>query len=442
MRRKINIFIFLIGCFILGNINCFAASPSIKSSVNSVTKGNTVTITLTINSESPLVSIEGTLKCSGAGVSGGVDLRFDDSSNSLYSKTYTHSVTPTTAGTLSCYTEGVRLTEMAKDSWQNIGNKNVNITVNNPQVIPPKQYSSNNYLTSLSIEGYELDKTFDKEVLEYNIELPNGTEKININAKKENNNAKVNGSGEVSVNEGINKIEIKVTAENGNIRTYVLNVTVKELDPILVELNNKKYTIVRKEGILEPLEGYEKTTVKINEEDVLAYYNETTKYNLVILKDEEGNNNFYIYNNGKYTLYKEYNFSGVRLHLLDSKTPDNYIERELVINDEKINAYQLDTSKKNTTYALEEDSISDYYLVYGLNINTGKESYYLIDKLENTAIRYSEELLKLTTSIKNNESKSNRIFFVILGVIGSVILAFGMYLIASSRIHRHKSNFR
>ena len=35
------------------------------------------------------------------------------------------------------------------------------------------------------------------------------------------------------------------------------------------------------------------------------------------------------------------------LHLLDSKVPDNYIERELTINDEKIKAYQIDNSKKN-----------------------------------------------------------------------------------------------
>ena len=144
MKRKIILFIFLISCFLLGNSTCFAASASIKSSTSSITKGNNVTITLTVNSESPLVSIEGTLKCSGAGVSTGEDLRFDDSSNSLYSKTYTLSVKPTSAGTLSCYTESVRLTEMAKDNWQNISNKQVSITVNNPVVIPPKQYSSNN----------------------------------------------------------------------------------------------------------------------------------------------------------------------------------------------------------------------------------------------------------------------------------------------------------
>lgn len=441
MKKKIILLTFLISCFILGNNTCYAASASIKSSASSVTKGNNVTITLTVNSDSPLVSIEGALKCSGAGVSTGTDLRFDDSSNSLYSKTYTLTAKPTSSGTLSCYTEGVRLTEMAKDSWQNISNKQVSITVNNPVVIPPKQYSSNNYLSSLTIDGYNLDKTFDKDVLEYSVELPNGTEKINISAKTAENTAKVSGTGEVSVVEGTNKIEIKVTAENGNVKTYVINATVKELDPIAVKVNDKDYTIVRKEGTLEPIEGYTKTTVKIGEEDVLAYYNETTKYNLVILKDNDANSNFYVYDNNKYTLYKEYNFSGVRLQLLDSKTPDNYIETEININDDKIKAYQLNYNKKNATYALEEDDINNYYLVYAMNVNTGRTSYYLIDKLENTAIRYSDELTSYFMDTNNENTNYKNYFFIALGIFGFTILISGIVMLVKGRKNRH-NNFR
>ena len=441
MKKKISIFIFSVVCFVLGNNFCYAASASIKSSVTSVTKGNSVTITLTVNSQSPLVSIEGTLKCSGAGVSTGVDLRFDDSSNSLYSKTYTLSAKPTSSGTLSCYTEGVRLTEMAKDSWQTIGNKQVSVTVKNPVVIPPKQYSSNNYLSSLKIEGYELDKTFDKDVLEYNVELPNGTEKINISAKTVESTAKVSGVGSVSVVEGMNKIEIKVTAENGNVNTYVINANVKELDPINVTVDNKEYTIVRKEGMIDPIEGYEKTSVKINEEDVLAYYSETTKYNLVVLKDIEGNTNYYIYDNGKYKLYKEYSFSGVKLYLLNTKKPDNFIERELTIDDEQIKAYQLDTSKSNTTYALSEEDLSNYYLVHAMNVNTGNENYYLIDKLENTAIRYDESLNSLFLNKEGND-KYKTYFYVLVGIVGFIMIISGLSLIISGRKKKNKLNFK
>lgn len=440
MKKKFLILIYLVICFVVGNNVCYAASATIKPSVNSITKGNNVNINLTINSDSPLVSIEGTLKCSGSGVSTGIDLRFDDSSNSLYSKTYTLSVKPTTAGTLSCFTEGVRLTEMAKDNWQNIGNKQTSVTVNNPVVIPPKQYSSNNYLASLGIDGYNLDKTFDKEVLEYSVELPNGTEKINIKASVADGTARVSGVGERAVVEGNNKIEIKVTAENGNIKTYIINAVVKELDPINVKVDNKDYTIIRKEGILEPIEGYEKSSVKINDEDVLSYYNETTKYNLVMLKDNDGNSDYYIYENGKYVKYKEYNFSGVRLYLINDKKPDNYVEREFTINDEKIKAYQVDTSKNNTTYALGENDVNNYYLVHAMNVNTGNKDYYLIDKLENTVIRYDE---KYFTSFLEQKSTDNykTYFFITLGAIGVAMVVFGIVLIAGGRKKKNKINF-
>lgn len=441
MIKKIFLIIFSIVSFVLINNDCYAASASIKSSASSITKGNNVTITLTVSSDSPLVSIEGTLKCSGVGVNTGEDLRFDDSSNSLYSKTYTLTVKPNSAGTLSCFTEGVRLTEMAKDNWQNIGNKQLSVIINNPVVIPPKQYSSNNNLSFLGVDGYNLDNTFSKETLEYSLTLPNGTEKINIIAKTEDSKAKVTGIGEVSVVEGINKIEVKVTAENGNIKTYIINATVKELDPINVKVNDKDYSIVRKEGILELLEGYEKSTVKINEEDVLSYYNDVTKYNLIILKDNEGNSNYYLYKDGKYTLYKEYSFSGVRLHLLESKAPENYVERELTINDEKIKAYQLNTSKNNTTYALDKDVLSNYYLVYAMNVNTGNENYYLIDKLENTAIRYDKELNNLFLDV-NNKSNYKDYFFIAIGCFGVLMVVFGIIMIVNGRKKKNKLNFK
>lgn len=440
MKKKIIVFMFFVLCFVIGNNYCYAASASLKSSVNSVTKGNNVKITLTVSSDSPLVSIEGTLKCSGSGVNSGEDLRFDDSSNSLYSKTYTLTVKPTSAGTLSCYTEGVRLTEMAKDNWQNIGNKSISITVNNPVVIKPKEYSSNNYLSSLYVDGYELDKSFDKEVLEYNVELPNGTEKININAKVEDSTAKASGVGEISVIEGANKIEVKVTAENGNVKTYIINATVKELDPINVVVNDREYSIVRKEGVLDLIEGYEKSSIEINGEEVLSYYNEVSKLNLVVLKDSEGNANYYIYENGSYKLYKEYNFSGVRLCLMDGKMPSNYVLREFSINDEKIEAYQLDTSKKNVTYALEEDAVSNYYLVYAMNINTGNKNYYLIDKLENTAIRFDEELNGLFLDVQTGEQYKDY-FYLMLGVFGIFMVIIGITLIVKGKKKKNKFSF-
>ena len=52
---------------------------------------------------------------------------------------------------------------------------------------------------------------------------------------------------------GENLITVKVTAENGNVRTYVIKAIVEEPNPIKVTIDNKEYTIVRKKEGLEIL---------------------------------------------------------------------------------------------------------------------------------------------------------------------------------------------
>ena len=318
MRKNkfISLLLIMIFTFVgINNVN--ASSVSMKASSNTITRGNTATITTTINADSGIYTIEGSMSCTGAGVSGGIALNYEDMDTESKSKSFTFTIKPTSSGTVTCTTSNVMLRELAKESNYSIGSKSITITVKDPVVVPPKQYSSNNNLSSLSIEGYVFDKSFSKDTLEYSVEVPNGTETVKINASASDKTASVKGIGEIEVSEGSNKLEVKVTAENGNVKTYVINVTVKELDPIEVTVGDKKYNIIRKEGVLEAPEGFEKTTVKIGEEDVLAYTNDVIGYTLVGLKDEEGNAKYYIYKDEKYTEYKVLSVRGMNLIVLD-----------------------------------------------------------------------------------------------------------------------------
>ena len=167
MKKKI---ILLIMGLILFNSNVYAASLNMKSSSNTITKGSSATISVTISSSNPLFFVEGTLRCTGAGVNGGISLNFDNMDNNVLSKSYSYKITPTSAGTVTCSTTGVRLTDSSSDAWQNIGDKSITITVNNPASITPKTYSSNNYLSSLTINGSNV-AGFDGEVETYNYNL-------------------------------------------------------------------------------------------------------------------------------------------------------------------------------------------------------------------------------------------------------------------------------
>ena len=148
----------------------------------------------------------------------------------------------------------------------------------------------NNYLKSLVIDDQEYTPEFDKEILNYNLQVPYEVEKLNISAIPDVETATVLGAGEVLLKQGVNYINIYVTAENGSIRTYTIKVTRK--DPItskLLDIKIKNYEF-------EPTFDGENTFVY----SVTVDY-ETTSLDFIITKKDPystyeiaGNQNFVI----------------------------------------------------------------------------------------------------------------------------------------------------
>lgn len=95
-------------------------------------------------------------------------------------------------------------------------------------VVVTKKKESNANLESLTINNGELIPEFDKDTLEYTVELENYIDSINVNGKAESDKATVSGNGNYNLVEGKNKIQIMVTAEDGTIKTYLITVTRKE----------------------------------------------------------------------------------------------------------------------------------------------------------------------------------------------------------------------
>lgn len=81
--------------------------------------------------------------------------------------------------------------------------------------------STNNFLKSLNIKGYKID--FDKQTINYDIGETNDTT-IEITAEAEDEKAKINGSGTISLQAGENDIRVDVVAESGTTRTYHIKV--------------------------------------------------------------------------------------------------------------------------------------------------------------------------------------------------------------------------
>ena len=98
--------------------------------------------------------------------------------------------------------------------------------------------SSNAYLSSIRVVNGFID--FDKETLVYNMSVEYQTNIITFSATPEDNKALVNGTGTHKLKLGLNRIVITVTAEDGSIKEYIINVTRKERTGIKEEttINN------------------------------------------------------------------------------------------------------------------------------------------------------------------------------------------------------------
>lgn len=84
--------------------------------------------------------------------------------------------------------------------------------------------SSNNYLSNLTVSGYEITPKFDKQTVNYSIKSTIKDKQINITAKKENDKATITGDGIVTLSNGENNIKVVVKAENEMTRTYFIEV--------------------------------------------------------------------------------------------------------------------------------------------------------------------------------------------------------------------------
>lgn len=113
--------------------------------------------------------------------------------------------------------------------------------------------STNNNLSSLVVEGYNLTPTFNKNTTSYTAEVPNSVTSAVIKFTAEDSTATVTGNGTVNANNltvGDNKYTIVVTAQSGAKKNYVVTikraaapVTPKDSDNTLKGLSVDGYTI-------------------------------------------------------------------------------------------------------------------------------------------------------------------------------------------------------
>lgn len=112
----------------------------------------------------------------------------------------------------------------------------VYIVKEKPPVVPTPvvyYYSSNNYLKTLEAKGYEIK--FDRDILEYELNVNNDVKSLDITAIAEDSRSRVEITGNENFKTGKNTVIISVKAENGDVREYKLIVNRKSATTTLTE---------------------------------------------------------------------------------------------------------------------------------------------------------------------------------------------------------------
>lgn len=412
-NKKILLSLIIFVLVFLFNINVInAATCKINvSAPSSSVVGQTFNVTVTVSSNAALGSWDYTLGYDSSKVSkiSGTTRIVDYGNGSKKSATYSYKFKALKSGSVTFTPKNAEVLDYSSTNpcLSSVGSKTVTMRT---QAEIEASYSRNNNLSSLSVEGAELTPAFKKDITEYNVILPVDTTKAKINASVEDKTASVVGTGEVNVVDGINKFEVVVTAQHGEKKTYILNITVEELDPIVVNVDNNEYTVVRKKGLVENIPtGFVDKAITINDQTINAYYNGDANITLVGLKDKTGSIKLFRYEDDKYYSFNEIKTAGLNLLILDDETdiPLGFNKTTLTINDTKVVAYKYENLS--------------VYLVYAINLEDGSKKLYNYDKYSNTFQVYTSTLPDyLNERIKIRE-------YIIMGLMG---LSFILLLIA------------
>lgn len=412
--RKIKVILISLFCLLVMPKTVFAASGKINvSGTSTVVVGNNVTVTVTLSSSTLIGSWEMSLNYdknylqlrSATSESNGIRMAASTATG-VKSKSYTFTFKTLKKGSTSVSVGGylayayADLSEISLSS----NSKKINIIT---QAELEASYSKNNNLASLGVEGFTLTPEFNANTLEYSVIVPEDTKEVNLTGTVQDKKASITGVGVHDVNQGNNKFLVTVKAENGSEKTYTINVDVKDENPIEVTVGDKKYTVVKIKENLPIASLYNEYSIKINEFDIPAYKNDYTGLVLVGLKDTEGNISLFIYDdeNNSYKEYNELKSSQITIYpLKPEENIEGYKKGNVKIQDIDVEGFYLN-----------EDS--DFFVIYGVNVETGDKGFYMYDKKMQTLIKYNDELSSLLSE------KIKLYTYIIIGFISlSVVM--------------------
>ncbi len=89
---------------------------------------------------------------------------------------------------------------------------------------PDSNQSPNNRLSSMSVDGFSLSPSFNRDVMEYNITVGSSVTSIYVRAAALDSTATITGTGNIQLQTGNTDITVQIKAQNGTVCQYIIHV--------------------------------------------------------------------------------------------------------------------------------------------------------------------------------------------------------------------------
>lgn len=439
------------------SVNTFAANVSFSVSSPTVTEGNNVSVTikssvavagvdLTVQydaSSLEFISYSGSSPTVSNGSISIVDYR--TSGSAVYSETIVFK--PKKVGSSS-----VKITKCTASSEQ--GDLLSGSPVSGTVMVKAKPVASSDAtLKSLSVSPGKLSPSFSSSRTGYEVSVANSVTSIAISAKTNHSAAKYSVSGNTKLSVGSNTVKVRVAAENGKTKTYIITVKRAEAavapnpdpenpDPtptpnpeeprkITVKTSdNKELTVSDFEDSVIPA-GFERSEIAIGEEKVQAITFPDTDGNVAVYLTSDDGAGFYYYNvatgiaSAMQTLTGKA-FGYTVLNVTENvQPPEGYVREYITVGE--ISFYGFSPADRTAS--------PESYVVYAAN-SEGKAGFYVYDISEGTFQRYGIVSVKKDETPAVDEEPTTEypeyakwIFYGVSGAAAIFLLLFIIFLI-------------
>lgn len=327
-----------------------SATLTFSSKKSEVSKGEKITIILTVESDAIVGDVEAYVsydpellefKTGGSQISGSDGLLLvRDVGTGVESEVKKYSMSFEAVKKGAC-----EISTSDRASVMDAGGREMSVSSNriSVSVKETKKPSKNNNLKTLEVSPGTLTPEFHKDTKKYRLTVDSNTDHIYISALAEQKNAQVSIEGNENLRIGKNSIVIRVTAQNGAQKEYSILVTKPSAEDEALAKKEEQDLLAGEE---EPLSGEVPNFTMIQKEDSVFIEN---GYRLKVLEAPD--------------------------HLI----PDGFIRTEVALYGETLPAYVPKEEREN-----------EFILLYGEN-KEGQSRFYSFDRSERTIQRFIPE---------------------------------------------------